>query len=124
MAVARWRRSRLLEFEASLLSSTMDKVKAELGDSATRVQIQATALERLIDGSKTWATLSRYLKDTERTINNCMKHLVVQPVTEAVRKPQPLPEPPRKNEANSPSPYGPKVPLRPNGYPVNLALAL
>src|SRR5437764_14837980 len=50
MATARWRRSRLLEFEASLLSNTMEKIKAELGPTATRVQIQALALERLIDG--------------------------------------------------------------------------
>ena len=130
MAVARWRRLRLIQFESSLLSNTFDKVAAEMGPEATRVQIQATVLERLIDGGKTWNTLQRYLRDAERTYNNCMKHLTAEkPAPEPVKS---TPVLPRKNEANSAPPpppvqnhrFGKNVEMRPNGYPVNLALAL
>ncbi len=132
MAVARWRRCRLLEFEASLLSHTMDKVRSELGPTATRVEVQAIALERLIDGSKTWNTLHRYIRDAERTFNACLKQINDMPTRDARPSPR---NPIRKNEptqlpapliAARPTPdrFGPNVPLRPNGYPVNLALAL
>ncbi len=128
MAVARWRRQRLLQFEASLLSHTMEKVRAELGPSATRVEIQALALERLIDGSKTWNTLQRYIRDAERTFNTCFKQITLLPSIESLHPPV---FPPRKNEPNpvvkmppQPSHFGPNVPLPPDGYPVNLALAL
>jgi len=131
MAVARWRRMRLLQFESSVLANAFNKVAAELGPGATRVQVQATALERLIESSKTWNTLHRYLRDAERTMNNCMKQLAaVRPSQEPA--PAPLKQV-RKNEPNLPPPappqpqpnrFGPNVPLRPNGYPVNLALAL
>ncbi len=135
MAVARWRRLRLLEFEASLISHTMDKVREELGPEAARAHIQAVALERLIDGSKTWNTLQRYMRDAERTYNACLKQLTVAPSLEVSRPAKPHAEPvrpaavlPRKNEPDPvpslPSRFGPNVPLRPNGYPVNLALAL
>lgn len=126
MAIARWRRFRLMQFESSLLSNTMDKVQAELGRDATRVQIQALALERLIDGSKTWNTLQRYIRDAERSFNTCMKQLMELPApTSEPAKQAPLAI--RKNEPNPPPPdsrFGPKIALRPNGYPVNLALAL
>ena len=126
MAMARWRRSRLFEFEAALLSNTTDKVKAELGPAATRIQIQAIALERLIDGSKTWNTLQRYLKDAERTFNNCLKTLLTAPSRpeKSARKNEPNSVPLPQPVVPTPSRFGPNVPLRPNGYPVNLALAL
>jgi hypothetical protein len=133
MAIARWRKMRLLEFEAALLTRTIDQVQAELGgESASRIEVHTVALGRLLDDSKTWNTLQRYIKDAERTYNTCLKQLLTVPARRpepAQRKNEPNPAPPPKPLAvvpqqPNPSRFGKGVPLRPNGYPVNLALAL
>src|SRR5437868_8656853 len=75
IVTVRWRLGRYAAMETALLENALRKKREELGPDADNVTLVATALEHLIENSKTFNTLRRYQREDQRAYYRADKKL-------------------------------------------------